>query len=93
MKSKDDKSRGNEPKSREEVFEQAFEKMCLALDKFGPGEVLRILTENSRNDPICRALLLRFPTTVALGNFLSTLPVIKVSKRTLKRLENMNCLL
>jgi len=92
-KSKDDKSRGDEPKSREEVFRQAFEKMCLALDKFGPGEVLRILTENSRNDTICRDLLLRFPTTVALGNFLSTLPVIKVNKRTLKRLQKSRCLL
>ena len=86
-KSKDDKSRGDEPKSREEVFREAFEKMCLALDKFGPGEVLRILTENSRNDTICRDLLTRFPTVVSLSEFLHTLPTIKVSKRIFKKLQ------
>jgi len=92
-KSKDDKSRGNEPKSRDEVFEQAFEKMCLALDKFGPGEVLRILTENSRNDTICRDLLLRFPTTVVLGEFLHTLPIVKTDKRTFNRLKKRGWIL
>ena len=92
-KSKDDKSRGDEPKSREEVFRQAFEKMCLALDKFGPGEVLRILTENSRNDTICRDLLLRFPTTVALGDFLYTLPIVKTDKRTFNRLKRRGWIL
>jgi hypothetical protein len=79
--------------SREDVFQRAFGEMCKSLDRYGPAEILRILTENSRNDTICRDLLLRFPTTVALGEFLSTLPVIKVNKKVLKRLEKMNCLL
>ena len=81
------------PNSVEDVFQRAFGEMCSALDKFGPEEILNILTENSRTDTICQNLLLRFPTTVAFGNFLSTLPVIKVNKRTLKRLEKRGCLL
>jgi hypothetical protein len=81
------------PIEREDVFQEAFKSMCSALDKFGPDEVLHILIANSHNDTICRDLLLRFPVTVAFGNFLSTLPVIKVNKRTLKRLEKSRCLL
>ncbi len=89
---KDDKAK-DKPNSVEDVFQEAFNSMCSALDKFGPDEVLQILIANSRNDTICRDLLLRFPVTVAFGNFLSTLPVIKVNKRTLKRLEKTRCLL
>ena len=87
------KSKENKPDSTEDVFQKAFKIMCSALDKYGPGEVLHTLVANSRNDIVCRHLLLRFPTTVALGKFLSTLPVIKVNKRTLKRLEKRGCLL
>ncbi len=87
------KQSNDKPHTGEEVFEQAFEKMCLALDKFGPGEVLRILTENSLNDPICRHLLFRFPTTVALGDFLRTLRTVKVSKRLFKKLQKEHCIL
>ena len=90
---KANKSGENKPESREDVFQIAFGKMCSALDKFGPGEILNILIANSDSDKICRDLLLRFPTTVAFGDFLSTLPVIKVNKRTLKRLEKRGCLL
>ncbi len=93
MKSKDDKSKDDKPKNREEVFVQAFDSMCKALDKFGPGEVLRILTEHSRNDPICGALLVRFPTTVALGDFLYTLPIVKTDKRTFNRLKRRGWIL
>jgi hypothetical protein len=80
-------------KSREDVFQRAFTSMCSALDKYGPEEILNILIANSHNDIICRDLLLRFPTVVVLGEFLSTLPVIKVNKRTLKRLQKSRCLL
>lgn len=89
---KDDKSK-DKPDSVEDVFQKAFGEMCSALDKYGPDEILRILIANSDSDKICLNLLLRFPTTVAFGNFLSTLPVIKVNKRTLKRLEKSRCLL
>jgi hypothetical protein len=92
-KSKDDKSRGDEPETREEVFRQAFEKMCLALDKFGPGEVLRILTENSHHDIICRDLLLRFPTVVSSAEFFHSLKVIKTNKQTFNRLKKRGWIL
>lgn len=90
---KRNKPKENKPESIEDFFQKAFDIMCSALDKYGPNEVLELLVANSRNDTICRHLLLRFPTTVALGNFLSTLPVIKVNKRTLERLEKRGCLL
>ena len=83
----------DEPNSIEDVQQKAFNSMCSALDKYGPEEILRILIANSDSDKICLNLLLRFPATVAFGNFLSTLPVIKVNKRTLKRLEKRGCLL
>jgi hypothetical protein len=67
--------------------------MCSALDKFGPGEILNILIANSRNDTICRDLLVRYPMVVELGNFLSRMPIQKVNKRTFKRLERKGCLL
>jgi hypothetical protein len=77
----------DKPDSVEDVWQRAFNSMCESLDRFGPTEVLRLLTANSHNDTVCRDLLTAFPTVVVLGNFLSTLPVIKVNKRTLKRLE------
>lgn len=83
----------DEPDSVEDVWQKAFNSMCSALDKYGPEEILNILIANSHNDIICRDLLLRFPTVVVLGEFLSTLPVIKVNKRTLKRLEKSRYLL
>jgi len=83
----------DKPDSVEDVWQKAFNSMCLALDKYGPDKVLHLLVANSHNDTICRDLLTRFPTVVALGEFLSTLPVIKVNKRTLKRLEKSRCLL
>jgi hypothetical protein len=77
----------DEPNSIEDVFQKAFGEMCSALDRFGPGEILNILTENSHNDTICLNLLTRFPTVVSLSEFLYTLPIVKVNKRMLKRLE------
>jgi hypothetical protein len=83
----------DEPNSIEDVQQKAFNSMIESLNRYGPTEVLHLLITNSHNDTICRDLLLRFPVTVAFGNFLSTLPVIKVNKRTLKRLEKSRCLL
>ena len=79
--------------SREEVWEEPFVVMCKALDTFGPKEILNILVENARQDEIVHQLLVQFPTVVSLSEFLHTLPVIKVNKRTLKRLEKSRSLL
>lgn len=79
--------------SREEVRDEPFVVMCKALDTFGPKEILNILVENARQDEVVHQLLVQFPTVVSLSEFLHTLPVIKVNKRTLKRLEKSRCLL
>ena len=80
-------------KGREEVRDEPFVVMCKALDTFGPKEILNILVENARQDEVIHQLLVQFPTVVSLSEFLHTLPVIKVNKRTLKRLEKRGCLL
>jgi hypothetical protein len=80
-------------KSREEVWDEPFLAMCKGLDKFGPREILNILVENARQDEVIHQLLVQFPTVVSLSEFLHTLPVIKVNKRTLKRLEKSRSLL
>lgn len=79
--------------NREKVWEEPFVVMCKALDTFGPKEILNILVENARQDDTILQLLVQFPTVVSLSEFLHTLPVIKVNKRTLKRLEKSRCLL
>ena len=80
-------------KSREEVLDKAFMDMCKGLDAYGPKEILDLLIINSRRDEIIYQLLVRFPTTVVLGEFLHTLPTIKVSKREFKKLQRKGCVI
>jgi hypothetical protein len=82
----------NNPGSKEEVFKKAFEDMCKGLDRFGPKEILNLMVVNSHRDDIVHHLLVQFPTVVALGDFLRTLPVRKVNKRTFKRLQRSGCI-
>ena len=74
-------------KSREEVRDEPFVVMCKALDAYGPREILNILVENARQDEVIHQLLVQFPTVVSLSEFLHTLPIVKVDKKTYKRLE------
>jgi hypothetical protein len=74
-------------KSREEVRDEPFVVMCKALDTFGPREILNILVENALQDEVIHQLLVQFPAVVSLSEFLHTLPIVKVNKRMLKRLE------
>jgi hypothetical protein len=83
----------DEPNSIEDVQQKAFNSMIESLNRYGPTEILRILTENSRNDTICRDLLTRFPMVVSLSEFLHTLPTIKVSKRIFKKLQKRGCVI
>ena len=80
-------------KSREEVRDEPFVVMCKALDTFGPKEILNILVENARQDEVIHQLLVQFPTVVSLSEFLHTLPIVKVDKRTYKRLERRGWIL
>ena len=75
-----------------EIFERAFDDMCKALDKFGPGEILDLLIIHSRQDPVVCDLLTRFPTVVSVVEFLSTLPIVKVDKKTYERLKERGCI-
>ena len=77
----------------EEVLEKASRELFKSLDKFGPSEVLGLLVIHSHNDPVVGNLLTRFPTVVALGEFLSTLPIVRMDKRTYKRLKRRGCLI
>ena len=74
------------------IFERAFDEMCKALDKFGPGEILDLLIIHSRQDPVVRDLLTRFPTVVSVVEFFSTLPIVNVDKRTYERLKERGCI-
>ncbi len=82
----------DKPKNKEEVFKKAFEDMCKGLDRFGPKEILNLMVIHSHRDDIVHRLLVQFPTVVALGDFLRTLPVWKVNKRTFKRLQRSGCI-
>ena len=82
----------DKPETKEEVFKRAFDDMCKGLDKFGPKEILNLMVNHSHHDDIVHQLLIQFPTVVALGDFLSTLPIWKVNERTLKRLQRSGCL-
>ena len=82
----------NRPKSQEEVFKKALDEMCKGLNRFGPKEILNLMVIHSHQDEVIRQLLVRFPTVVALGDFLNTLPVRKVNKTTLKRLQRSRCI-
>ena len=80
-------------KGREEVRDEPFVVMCKALDTFGPKEILNILVENARQDEVIHQLLVQFPTVVSLSEFLHTLPIVKVDKKTYKRLERRGWLI
>jgi len=77
----------DEPNSIEDVQQKAFNSMIESLNRYGPTEILHLLTENSHTDTVCLNLLTRFPTVVSLSEFLHTLPTIKVSKRIFKKLQ------
>jgi len=83
----------DKPKSKEETWDEPFFTMCKGLDAYGPREILNLLVENARQDEIVLQLLLRFPTVVVLGEFLSTLPPIKVTKREFKKLQKTGCVI
>ncbi len=82
----------NKPTSQERVFKKALEDMCKGLDQFGPKEILNLMVVHSHRDNVMHQLLTRFPTVVALGDFLNTLPIRRVDKRTFRRLERSGCI-
>ncbi len=80
------------PRTREEILKKAFGDMCKGLNTFGPREILNLMVIHSHRDEVVQHLLTRFPAVVAIGDFMSTLPVQEVNERTLKRLQRSGCL-
>ncbi len=82
----------DKPKTNEEILKTAVEDMCKGLNKFGPKEILNLMASHSHHDHVVQHLLARFPTIVAWGDFSSALPIRKVDKRTLRRLQKSGCI-
>ena len=74
----------------EETLKQASKDMCKALNSFGSGETLRLLLEFSQADPIVNELLTKYPSIVAIGDFLIGKPTIQVDKETFQTLIDAN---
>jgi hypothetical protein len=74
----------------EKVLQQASKDMCKALNSFGSGETLRLLLEFSQNDPIVNELLTRYPSIVAIGDFLIGKPTVQVDEKTFQTLMESN---
>jgi len=66
----------------EKILKKASKDLTKSLEKFGANEVLGLLVVHSHDDPVAWYLLTRFPTVVALGEFLSTLPIVKMHEKT-----------
>ena len=73
-----------------EILKQASKDMCKALNSFGSGETLRLLLEFSQDDPIINELLTKFPSIVAIGDFLIGKPTVQVDKKTFQTLMGAN---
>ena len=74
----------------ENVLEQASKDMCRALNSFGTGETLRLLLEFSRNDPIVNELLVKYPSIIAVGDFLNGKPTVQDDEKTFQTLTDTN---
>ena len=74
----------------EKTLKVASKEMCKALNTFGSGETLRLLLEFSRCDPIMNELLTKYPSIVAIGDFLLGKPTVEVDQKTFETLMDAN---
>jgi hypothetical protein len=74
----------------EKVLEQASKDMCKALNSFGSEETLRLLLQFSKDDLIVNELLTKYPSIVAIGDFLIGKPTVQVEKETFQTLVDAN---
>ena len=74
----------------EKVLEQASKDMCKALNSFGSVETLRLLLEFSQYDPIVNELLVKYPSIIAVGDFLNGKPTVQVDQKTFQTLMEKN---
>ena len=59
----------------EKAIEEGSEAMVQALKTFGPTETLNLLLRFSNDDPVINHLLIRYPSAVAVGEFIGRLLV------------------
>ena len=59
------------------AIENGSEAMIQALNTFGPSETLSLLLCFSNDDPVVNHLLIKHPSVVAIGEFLSRMLVCK----------------
>jgi len=74
----------------EKVLEQASKDLCKTLNIFGSVETLRLLLEFSQCDPIMNELLTKYPSIVAVGDFLLGKPTVRVDEKTFQALVDAN---
>ena len=73
-----------------ETLRKASKDMCKALNTFGSKETLRLLLEFSKDDLIANELLTKYPSIVAIGDFLIGKPTVEVDKKTFQSLIDAN---
>jgi len=74
----------------EEILKIAHKELVKSLNTFGSGETLRLLLAFSQCDPIMNELLTKYPSIVAIGDFLNGKPTVHVAPKTFQTLVDAN---
>jgi len=72
-----------------EALKEASKEMCKTLDAFGPEETLKLLLQFS-DDLMVNELLTKYPSIVAIGDFLIGKPTVQVDLKTFQTLMDAN---
>ena len=73
-----------------EILDKALENMCESLISYGSDEILNLLVRFSSQDRIMNALLVMYPTIVAIGRMFGNKPVYEIDERTLNKSVDAN---
>lgn len=68
-------------------MEKGFEAMVQAINTFGPSETLNFLLSFSNNDPVVNQLLMKYPSVVAVSEFLGRLLVYENENDKVKEIN------
>ena len=74
----------------EEILKIASKELVKSLNTFGSVETLRLLLEFSKDDPIMNELLTKYPSIVAIGDFLNGKPTVEVDEKTFQTSVDAN---
>ena len=73
-----------------EALKKASKELYKTLNTFGSKETLRLLVEFSGDDPVVSELLAKYPSIVAVGDFLIGKPTVQVDPKTFQTLVDAN---